>query len=60
MRNRLIHAYFDIDVDILWVTATVEVPDLLKPLRVLLDETIDDGVPKPPPARHPSHPDCKN
>jgi uncharacterized protein with HEPN domain len=43
MRNRLIHAYFDIDADVLWVTATVEVPDLLKRLRGLLDESTDDG-----------------
>jgi uncharacterized protein with HEPN domain len=43
MRNRLIHAYFDIDADILWVAATVEVPDLLKQLRVLLDVSTDDG-----------------
>ena len=26
MRNRLVHAYFDIDRDILWKTATEEVP----------------------------------
>jgi uncharacterized protein with HEPN domain len=43
MRNRLIHAYFDIDADILWVAATVEVPDLHKRLRVLLDEPPCDG-----------------
>jgi uncharacterized protein with HEPN domain len=44
MRNRLIHAYFDIDADILWVAATVEVPDLLKRLRVLLDDPTGDGA----------------
>jgi uncharacterized protein with HEPN domain len=29
IRNRLIHAYFNIDRDILWNTATVSVPELL-------------------------------
>ena len=29
MRNRLIHAYFDIDLDILWQTVTTELPPLL-------------------------------
>ncbi len=33
MRNRLIHAYFDIDRDVLWKTATEELPSLLAALR---------------------------
>lgn len=33
MRNRLIHAYFDIDHDILWKTTTEEIPSLLSSLR---------------------------
>jgi uncharacterized protein with HEPN domain len=28
MRNRLIHGYFDVDPDIVWTTATVEIPAL--------------------------------
>lgn len=32
-RNRLVHAYFDIDADILWVAVTVEMPALLAQLR---------------------------
>lgn len=35
MRNRLVHAYFDIDTDILWVAATREVPSLLSQLQAL-------------------------
>ena len=35
MRNRLVHAYFDVNVEILWVAATVEVPELLARLKVL-------------------------
>jgi uncharacterized protein with HEPN domain len=33
MRNRLVHAYFDIDAAILWVAATVEIPALLDQLQ---------------------------
>ena len=36
MRNRLIHAYFDIDPDILWKTAVEEVPALRSALSALL------------------------
>jgi uncharacterized protein with HEPN domain len=36
MRNRLSHAYFDIDYDIVWRTATSEIPALLLRLRELL------------------------
>jgi uncharacterized protein with HEPN domain len=35
MRNRLIHAYFDIDHDILWKTATEEFPMLLSALLAI-------------------------
>ncbi|MCI4677962.1 DUF86 domain-containing protein [Rhodoblastus acidophilus] len=39
MRNRLIHAYFDIDHDILWKTVADEIPALLSSLRsISLDE----------------------
>jgi uncharacterized protein with HEPN domain len=36
MRNRLIHAYFDIDHDVLWKAATEEIPTLSVALRALL------------------------
>ena len=35
MRHRLIHGYFDVDPDIVWRTATEEVPALIPPLRDL-------------------------
>ena len=38
MRNRLVHAYFDIDADILWVAAIQEVPALLPKLQVMTSE----------------------
>lgn len=33
MRNRLVHAYFDIDRDILWATVTQALPPILERLR---------------------------
>jgi len=35
MRNHLIHEYFDIDPDTIWVTITVEIPILFKKLEVI-------------------------
>ena len=35
IRNRLIHAYFDLDHDILWKAATEEIPSLLVELRAV-------------------------
>jgi uncharacterized protein with HEPN domain len=35
MRNRLVHAYFDINQDILWTTVTEALPALLAKIRVL-------------------------
>lgn len=36
MRNRLIHAYFDVDHDIVWVTTKKYLPDLIEQLKILL------------------------
>jgi uncharacterized protein with HEPN domain len=36
MRNRLIHAYFDIDRDIVWRTVTEEIPSLRSQLLQVL------------------------
>ena len=36
MRNRLIHAYFEVDPQLVWQTATVELPALLPKLRKLV------------------------
>jgi uncharacterized protein with HEPN domain len=35
MRNRLIHAYFDINSQMVWETVTVEIPAILDQLRAL-------------------------
>jgi uncharacterized protein with HEPN domain len=36
MRNRLVHAYYDVDRDILWKSAMEEVPQLLRFLRAVV------------------------
>ena len=35
MRNRLIHAYFEINTEMVWQTVTQEIPVLLPQLRAL-------------------------
>ena len=35
MRNRLVHAYFEIDLDVVWTAATTEIPALLPRLQAL-------------------------
>lgn len=37
MRNRLIHGYFDIDTDLVWKTATEEIPGLRRALKALVE-----------------------
>lgn len=41
MRNRLIHAYFDVDHEVVWKTVTEELPQLLPKLRALVGEAGD-------------------
>ncbi|MHA1479809.1 MAG: HepT-like ribonuclease domain-containing protein [Candidatus Thorarchaeota archaeon] len=38
MRNRLIHGYFDIDLDIIWQTVKKDLPPLKDLLEVILKE----------------------
>ena len=42
MRNRLVHAYFDIDLDQVWNTVINDLPVLLEELEVLLQS--DDSA----------------
>jgi uncharacterized protein with HEPN domain len=37
MRNVLVHAYFSARTEVLWATATINLPALVEPLRRLLD-----------------------
>ena len=36
MRNRLVHAFFDVDLDIVWQTVKSDLPDLIKALEKIL------------------------
>jgi uncharacterized protein with HEPN domain len=37
-RNRLIHAYFDVDYDIVWAIVTIDLPPLISQLAAILKE----------------------
>ncbi len=37
MRNRLIHGYFDVDLDMVWETVTAQLPPLISQLQIVLD-----------------------
>jgi uncharacterized protein with HEPN domain len=39
MRNRIVHAYFDIDLDIVWDTATINIPALAQELESVLSQS---------------------
>ena len=38
MRNRLIHAYFDVNLDVVWTTVTEDLPALLPALDAALTD----------------------
>jgi len=42
MRNRLIHAYYEIDLDVLWNTVTNDLPSLLESVERML-ASVDPG-----------------
>jgi len=44
IRNRLIHAYFDVDLDVLWVTVSESVPLLHRQLESLLSANGSAGA----------------
>ena len=37
-RDRLIHGYFDVDLDVVWAILTVDLPTLLPRLQRLMDQ----------------------
>lgn len=39
MRNRLVHGYYDIDLDVVWSTAKLDVPALILLLETLIAST---------------------
>jgi len=36
MRHRLIHGYFDVELSLVWDTVTLNIPELLPPLRAFM------------------------
>ena len=36
MRNRLIHAYFDVDLDVVWATVTEDLPSLVETIETVV------------------------
>jgi len=38
MRNRLIHAYFDINLDVVWQTVTEDLPSLVTRLEEIVHD----------------------
>jgi uncharacterized protein with HEPN domain len=42
MRNRLIHGYDSVDLDILWDTLEVDLPPLIAELEKILDEAAEN------------------
>ena len=38
MRNRLVHGYFDIDLDIVWQTIKEDIPDLLEKVENIFNQ----------------------
>ncbi len=45
-RNRLIHAYFDVDLDVVWKTVTENLPPLVDGLESAIAE-LDESEPPP-------------
>ncbi|MEW5723373.1 MAG: HepT-like ribonuclease domain-containing protein [Thermodesulfobacteriota bacterium] len=43
MRNRLVHAYFEIDYEQVWKTLTEDLPPLLDELETILANEFKDG-----------------
>lgn len=41
MRNRLIHAYFEVDLDIVWETVKRDIPTLISHLKTIIAEETD-------------------
>ena len=41
IRNRLIHVYFDVDLDILWATIQRDLPPLIRALESALAPSIE-------------------
>jgi len=43
MRNRLIHAYFSINLDVVWSTSIEDIPPLIEEIKNILSESEKNG-----------------
>lgn len=43
MRNQLVHAYFEVNYRIIWVTVTVDIPKLITQLDIVFKENNEAG-----------------
>lgn len=43
MRNRLVHAYYDVKFDIVWSTVIQDLPPLIQQLEAIIDNEEQDG-----------------
>ncbi len=43
MRNRIVHAYFDIDYEIVWETVTLRLPELIAELEKIIPPDTNKG-----------------
>ncbi len=43
MRDKLIHGYFDVDIDVVWNTVTNEIPSLLSKIEEIIQALEKDG-----------------
>jgi len=41
MRNRIVHAYYDIDIDVVWKTVTEDLPVLLPEIQSIVRDLTD-------------------
>ena len=44
MRNRIAHGYFDINLDVVWDTVQTALPELLKQLPAVRQDTDNEGL----------------
>lgn len=38
LRNRLVHVYFDLDLNVVWKTVQQDLPEVLPPLEAILEQ----------------------
>ena len=40
MRNRLIHGYFGVDIEAVWQTVILDIPDLLEKIKTIIEKEL--------------------